>query len=533
MLSLVQLIIPFVLLLPGHAAAPGSDDAALCERAAGADAIAACNRLIAADTAQGSALARLYRNRCTAHAAARDPDRALGDCNEAVRLDPGAAAAYAARGDVFRMKRNFTRAIADYSEAIRLDPRRAGAYVRRGRALSARQDYGRAIADFDEAVRLDPRNASAFLDRGIAWLDQREYDRAIADFNTAVDLKPDDPVALTNRGLAFERKGERAPARASFEAALEAAQKRGGSKWVRETARERLAALTPSQSAPPITAIPTAQIAVAPAAQAPAVPPAAGAPPDPGAAPMGPVPRALPQVPAERPRVALVIGIGNYPDAGAPLIQPKNDARILAEELRRIGFEIEVAEDLSKGGLYRAIENFKNRIRPGSTALFFFSGYGLQANRQSYLVPADAQIWRETDVARDGTNLESVLAGMNAQGAGVKLAIIDASRHNPYERRFRPVAAGLAPINVARDSLVIYSVAPGEAVAETAGEQSLFMSELIKELRSPGVSAEEVFTRTRIGVSRASEAEQVPWVASSLLDRVYLVRATADRRSGR
>jgi uncharacterized caspase-like protein len=64
-----------------------------------------------------------------------------------------------------------------------------------------------------------------------------------------------------------------------------------------------------------------------------------------------------------------------------------------------------------------------------------FSGYGLQANRQTYLIPADAQIWREADVARDGTNLETVLADMNGQGAAVKLAIIDASRRNPYERQ--------------------------------------------------------------------------------------------------
>jgi uncharacterized caspase-like protein len=105
---------------------------------------------------------------------------------------------------------------------------------------------------------------------------------------------------------------------------------------------------------------------------------------------------------------------------------------VLAGELKRIGFEVEVAEDLSKGGLYWAIENFKKRIKPGSTALFFFSGYGLQANRQTYLIPADAQIWREADVARDGTNLETVLADMNGQGAAVKLAIIDASRRNPY-----------------------------------------------------------------------------------------------------
>ncbi|HEY4857138.1 MAG TPA: caspase family protein [Xanthobacteraceae bacterium] len=244
------------------------------------------------------------------------------------------------------------------------------------------------------------------------------------------------------------------------------------------------------------------------------------------------LPRARPQLPAERagPRVALLIGISSYPEADAPLIAPKNDARVLADELKRIGFEVEVAEDLPKGGFHWAIENFKKTIEPGSTALFFFSGYGLQANRQTYLIPADAEIWREADVAREGANLETVLADMNSQGAAVKLAIIDASRRNPYERRFRSVAAGLAPINVAKDSLIIYSAGPGEALTETAVEQSLFMSELLKELRSPGISAEEVSTRTRIGVSRASEAEQVPWVASSLLDLVYFVHATANRR---
>ncbi|MEA3074192.1 MAG: hypothetical protein QOD29_5638, partial [Alphaproteobacteria bacterium] len=70
------------------------------------------------------------------------------------------------------------------------------------------------------------------------------------------------------------------------------------------------------------------------------------------------LPRARPQLPAERagPRVALLIGISSYPEADAPLIAPKNDARVLADELKRIGFEVEVAEDLPKGGFHWAIE---------------------------------------------------------------------------------------------------------------------------------------------------------------------------------
>ena len=50
---------------------------------------------------------------------------------------------------------------------------------------------------------------------------------------------------------------------------------------------------------------------------------------------------------------------------------------------------------------------------------------------------------------------------------------------------------------------------------------SPFVSELIKELRSPNLTAEEVFNRARIGVSRASNNEQVPWVASSLIEEFY------------
>jgi uncharacterized caspase-like protein len=191
---------------------------------------------------------------------------------------------------------------------------------------------------------------------------------------------------------------------------------------------------------------------------------------------------------------------------------------------------------LTKGGLQRAIDGFNKKVKPGSTALIFFSGYGLQSNRQTYLLPTDAQIWSEADIRRDGASLETVLADLNAQGAAIKIAIVDAARRNPYERRFRSTPAGLAPVNAAKNSLVIFSVGLGQVVNESAGEQSLFMGELLKELRAPGVSAEEVFARTRIGVSQGSDAEQVPWVSSSLVESFYFVPAggsTAERRDAR
>src|ERR1700744_2610495 len=137
-------------------------------------------------------------------------------------------------------------------------------------------------------------------------------------------------------------------------------------------------------------------------------------------------------------RFALVIGNAKYPDADAPLKEPINDARDLADELKRDGFTVEIGENLTGDNMRRAFDRLYNKLRPGSVALVFFSGFGIQSTRQSYMIPVDAQIWTESDVRRDGVSLEAVLGEINNRGAGVKIALIDASRRNPYERRFRP-----------------------------------------------------------------------------------------------
>ena len=154
-------------------------------------------------------------------------------------------------------------------------------------------------------------------------------------------------------------------------------------------------------------------------------------------------------------------------------------------------------------------------------ALFYFSGYGIQVARQTYLIPVNAQVWTEAEVRRDGISLDALLAEMQRKGAKVKIVIIDASRRNPFERRFRASAAGLAALDAPDGTLAMYSAAPGKVINEGSGPNSLFVGELIKELRVPNLTAEEVFNRARIGVSRASNNEQVPWVASSLIDEFY------------
>jgi len=219
-------------------------------------------------------------------------------------------------------------------------------------------------------------------------------------------------------------------------------------------------------------------------------------------------------------RLALVIGNGHYPDAGEPLLQPINDARALSGALRHDGFDVDVIEDASRDDMNRAIERLKGRITPDSVVMLFFGGYGVQAGRESFMIPVDATIWKEADVRRTGVSIEGVLDAMKERGARAKLVVIDASRRNPYERRFRSYSHGLAPIAAPDNALILTSATPGRVVEDSSGKHSVLVGELLNHINAKMVGAEAAFNKTRVAISRASEGEQVPAVSSSLLEDV-------------
>ena len=231
-------------------------------------------------------------------------------------------------------------------------------------------------------------------------------------------------------------------------------------------------------------------------------------------------------------RLALVIGNGHYPDANAPLTQPINDARAITAALRREGFEVDVVEDASRGDINRAVDRLKAKINSESVVMLFFGGYGVQAGRESYMIPVDAAIWKESDVRREGISIESVLETIKGHGARARIAVIDASRRNPYERRFRAFSHGLAPISAPDNALILSSATPGKVADDSSGQNSVLVTELLNNIGSKAAGAEALFSKTRIAVSRASNGEQVPSVSSSLLEDVHLAAEMAAEKTG-
>lgn len=222
---------------------------------------------------------------------------------------------------------------------------------------------------------------------------------------------------------------------------------------------------------------------------------------------------------APQSRLALVIGNGAY--ASSPLALPLANARRFAERLRHSGFATDVKENQSTPELRRAIAEFKTKISAASAALIFYSGYAIQSGGENYLIPVDASIWSEADVRAQGVSIESILADMAAKGATVKIAVIDASRRTPFERNFRNFSTGLEAFHLPVGSLAISAASPGKVIGGNEGQTSIFIQDLLEAMAAPGLSADDVFNRTRVSVSQATNSEQVPWVASSLTETFY------------
>jgi uncharacterized caspase-like protein len=221
-------------------------------------------------------------------------------------------------------------------------------------------------------------------------------------------------------------------------------------------------------------------------------------------------------------RLALVIGNSGYPDADAPLSQTASDAEALANVLRKDGFVVNVVEDATHAEMTGAIDRLKLRVGPGSIVLLYFGGYGVQSDGQNYMIPVDAKIWGERDVRRDGVSVDRLLSELKDSGARIRLAVIDASRRNPYERRFRSYSHGLASIQATANTLVLTSAAPDQVVDDRDGRHSPMMTALLKEMNSSTRSIQGIFEDTRAAVAATTQNRQLPAVSSTLIEDVNL-----------
>lgn len=235
-------------------------------------------------------------------------------------------------------------------------------------------------------------------------------------------------------------------------------------------------------------------------------------------------PRALslkpPEAAGER-RIALVIGNSHY--ANAPLRNPVNDARAVAEALRACGFQVTKLEDADREAMFGAVRDFGARIMQGGMGLFYYAGHGMQVKGKNYLIPVRADIRMEDEVPAQALEVDLVLAKMESARNRLNVLILDACRNNPFARSFRSASAGLAQMDAPVGSYIAFATAPGKTAFDGSGTHGLYTQHLLANLRTPGLKVEDVFKRVRAGVLQDTNGGQVPWDSSSMTGDFYFV----------
>ncbi|MBK8161036.1 MAG: caspase family protein [Rhodospirillaceae bacterium] len=229
-------------------------------------------------------------------------------------------------------------------------------------------------------------------------------------------------------------------------------------------------------------------------------------------------------------RLALVIGNGKYgPEVGS-LINPPNDANLMAERLTGLGFKVTKLVNGDQKAMKRAISAFGQQLSAaGSDAvgLFFYAGHGIQVDGANYLIPVGAAIGAEADVDLEAVSAEAVLKQMEFAGARVNIVILDACRNNPLPRSMRSAGSGLARMDAPTGSFIGYSTAPGNVAADGDGKNSPYTAALAAEMTKPGIAIEEAFRNVRVKVMETTGAQQVPWESSSLTGAFFFKTGAA------
>ncbi len=226
-------------------------------------------------------------------------------------------------------------------------------------------------------------------------------------------------------------------------------------------------------------------------------------------------------------RVALVIGNSTYVNI-PELPNPKNDAELMAATLKDVGFDVVSAIDVDYRDMRRAVKKFGQRLRASgkdTVGLFYYAGHGVQAKGANFLIPLGAEIESQSDLNLEAMNAANILDQMESAGNALNLVILDACRNNPYKGTVRSAGRGLARLNAASGSLIAFAAAPGQVAADGTGLNSPYTEALVKAIRQPGLTVEQVFKRTRVAVEELTSKQQTPWEESSLKGDFYFIPA--------
>ncbi|MBB4367315.1 putative caspase-like protein [Bradyrhizobium sp. cir1] len=211
-------------------------------------------------------------------------------------------------------------------------------------------------------------------------------------------------------------------------------------------------------------------------------------------------------------RIALVVGNAAY--AKSPLATTANDAGLIAQTLQAAGFDVVGARDLDGDTLRKSFRDFVQKAQasgPGTVAMVYLAGYGVQLAGENYFIPVDSNITRDTDIPTEALRISDYARQLAAIPLKANIVVLDAARAQPFIEGGQPIASGLALVEPDPNMLIAFNAAPGTVAPEEPGPYGIYAQSLAEMIRTGGLSLADVFDRVRLRVNEASKGAQVPW----------------------
>jgi tetratricopeptide (TPR) repeat protein len=375
-------------------------------------------------------------------------------------------------------------------------------------------DNERAMEDFHKAILILPDFVAAYTGRGLTYEKMGDFAKAKADFEKALSLSPDLDAGLARPAQAVARASLAALAAKeaarpkdfaadTWKAEREAAEKARAEleRFKEETKlRENTAAEAAEKAKQELQRF--KQEAERREKATPEVVP------DPGT------------------RIALVIGNSQYRNVEF-LPNPQRDAEAVADTFRKLGFQVQAAQNLTLPQFRSAVDAFEEEAKKGADwAVIYYAGHGLEVGGVNFLVPVDAKLVADKDVKYESVLLDDLL---QAAGKAKKLrvVILDACRNNPFVPRMqktmasRSIGRGFARVEPEAGTLVAYSAGDGQVAEDGDGEHSPFTQAFLKNVVQPRLEINMLFRRIYDDVRAATHGNQEPATHYSLPGELF------------
>src|SRR5262249_52842392 len=219
-----------------------------------------------------------------------------------------------------------------------------------------------------------------------------------------------------------------------------------------------------------------------------------------------------------------------------------------------VGFEIVgPVQNARRADMLIAVNDFASRLRaagPDAVGFLYYSGHGIAAEGENYLIPADIEEPSAEQLRVHGVKQSEILSTLrheapcnkaldpwfpvvsydgsrgDVMGGAAHYLVFDACRN--ALKLGRGIGKGFIAIGQQSGVLLAFSTAPGQTATDVGQGSGPYAAALSSELLRPGQTDLIMFHNVRIAVIEKTRGEQVPWTEDGIerRDRIEFGRAS-------